>query len=142
MTSAPHFVAFDKGKLTLETQVSSVLEPELLNSLFVYQDIDYQDRVTVRQLLGHMSGVNDYCERETFDGSTFTGDMVSNPNTTWTPPELLANTRDKQEAVGRPGEKFCYSDTGYILLGLIIEEVYGMPFHQALETCIFEPAHI
>ncbi len=140
MTSTLVFMAIDQGKLTLETPISSVLGHDLLNGLFVYQDTDYQDQVTVRHLLGHMSGVNDYYESETFDGSTFTGDMINNPDTLWTPPELIAYTRDHQKAVGRPGEKFLYSDTGYILLGLIIEEVYGMPFHEALQTYVFDPA--
>ncbi len=140
MTSTLVFMAIDQGKLTLETPISSVLGHDLLNGLFVYQDTDYQDQVTVRHLLGHMSGVNDYYESETFDGSTFTGDMINNPDTLWTPPELIAYTRDHQKAVGRPGEKFLYSDTGYIVLGLIIEEVYGMPFHEALQTYVFDPA--
>ncbi len=140
MTSTLIFMAIEQGKLTLETPISSILGHELLNGLFVYQDTDYQDQVTVRHLLGHMSGVNDYYESETFDGSTFAGDIINNPDTLWTPLELIAYTRNNQKAVGKPGEKFLYSDTGYILLGLIIEEIYDMPFHEALQTYIFDPA--
>lgn len=139
MTSTLIFMTIDQGKLTLETPISSILGHELLNGLFVYQDTDYQDQVTVRHLLGHMSGVNDYYESETFDGSTFAGDIINNPDTLWTPLELIAYTRNNQKAVGKPGEKFLYSDTGYILLGLIIEEIYGMPFHEALQIYIFDP---
>ena len=140
MTSTLIFMAIDQGKLTLETPISSILGHELLDGLFVYQDIDYKDQVTVRHLLGHMSGVNDYYESDTFDGSKFTEDMINNPDTLWTPPELIAYSRDNQKAVGKPGEKFLYSDTGYILLGLIIEEIYGMPYHEALQTYIFDLA--
>jgi D-alanyl-D-alanine carboxypeptidase len=53
---------------------------------------------------------------------------------------LIDFTRNRQNAVARPGEKFFYSDTGYVLLGLIVEAVYKMPFHQALESYIFKPA--
>lgn len=121
MTSTLIFMAIDHGKLTLETPISSILGQDLLNGLFVYQDIDYQEQVTVRHLLGHTSGVNDYYESKTFDGSTFTEDMLNNPDTLWTPQELIAYTRENQKAVGKPGEKFLYSDTGYILLGLIAD---------------------
>lgn len=139
MTSTLIFMAIDQEKLTLDTPISDILGQELLNGLFVYEGSNYQDQVTVRHLLGHTSGVNDYYESESFDGSSFTTDMINNPDTMWTPLELIAYTRDNQKAVGKPGEKFLYSDTGYILLGLIIEEVYGMPYHEALQTYIFDP---
>ena len=66
--------------------------------------------------------------------------MINNPDTFWTPEMLLDYTRNRQRAVAKPGEKFFYSDTGYVLLGLIVEAVFGMPFHQALETYLFQPA--
>lgn len=53
---------------------------------------------------------------------------------------MLDYTRNRQRAIARPGEKFFYSDTGYILLGLIVEAVFRMPFHQALGTHIFTPS--
>jgi D-alanyl-D-alanine carboxypeptidase len=42
-------------------------------------------------------------------------------------------------AIGAPGEKFSYSDTGYILLGLLAEKLYGQPFYQILNEQIFNP---
>lgn len=140
MTSTLIFMAIDQGKITLDTPINNILKHELLNGLFVYQGKDYQDQVTIKHLLGHTSGVNDYYESDTFDGSTFTGNMINNPDTFWTPLEVIAYTRENQKAIGKPGEKFLYSDTGYILLGLIIEEIYGMQFHEALQTYIFDPA--
>ena len=108
MTSTLIFMAIDQGKLALNTPISSILGHELLNGLFVYQDTDYQDQVTVRHLLGHMSGVNDYYESETFDGSTFTGDMINNPNTLWTPPELIA--QKMLSVIGRPKTPKAFMD--------------------------------
>ena len=84
--------------------------------------------------------MNDYFGSKTFDGSSFTEDMIRNPDTFWTPDMMLDFTRIRQKALSRPGEKFFYSDTGYILLGLVIEEVFKMPFYQALETYLFKPA--
>ncbi len=140
MTATLIFMAIEQGKLSLETKVNRILEQDMLDGLFVVEDADYQDEVTVGHLLGHTSGVNDYFESKTFDGSSFTEGMINNPDTFWTPDALLKFTRDGQKAIGKPGEAFFYSDTGYVLLGLIVEAVFGMPFHQALELFLLQPA--
>jgi D-alanyl-D-alanine carboxypeptidase len=140
MTSTLVFIAIEQGKLKLDTRVKSVLEQGVLDSLFVFEGTDYQEEITIKQLLGHMSGVNDYFESRTFDGSLFIDDAVKNPETFWKPADLLDFTRNRQEAVARPDGKFFYSDTGYILLGLIIETVFDMPFHQVLDKFIFKPS--
>ncbi len=140
MTAALIFMAIEQGKLSLETRVDNILEKETVDGLFVFENTDYRSEVTVRHLLGHTSGVNDYFESKTFDGSSFSDDMINNPDTFWTPEMLLDYTRNRQRAIAKPGEKFFYSDTGYVLLGLIVEAVFGMPFHQALETYLFQPA--
>lgn len=140
MTVTLIFMAIEQEKLTLETRINSILGPEKLDGLFVFDNTDYQGEVTIRHLLGHTSGINDYFESKAFDGSSFADDMINNPDTFWTPEKLLDYTRNKQRAIAKPGEKFFYSDTGYVLLGLIVEAVFGMPFHQALETYLFQPA--
>lgn len=140
MTATLIFMAIEQEKLGLETKVNRILDQKTLDKLFVFKDTDYQGEVTVKHLLGHTSGVNDYFESKTFDGSTFTDDMLNNPDTFWTPEKLLNYTRERQRAIARPGDKFLYSDTGYILLGLIVEAAFGMPFHRALESYLFQPA--
>ncbi len=52
---------------------------------------------------------------------------------------LVDFTRNYQYAVGKPAESYHYSDTGYILLGLIIEQVSGKSFDEYLHEKIFEP---
>lgn len=140
MTATLIFMAIEQGKLKADTQVKTILESGVLDKLFVFNGIDFQEDITVKHLLAHISGVNDYFESKTFDGSVFTDEVLRNPDTFWKPADLLDYTRNRQKAIARPGEKFLYSDTGYILLGLIIEAVFGMPFHQALETYIFGPS--
>lgn len=140
MTATLIFIAIEQGKLTLDTKVKKILKERMLDKLFVFKNKDYQGEVTIRQLLGHTSGINDYFESKTFDGSRFTDDMLKNPDTFWTPEMLIDYTRKGQKAVGKPGEKFLYSDTGYVLLGLIVEALFEMPFHQALENYLFKPA--
>jgi len=140
MTSTLIFMAIEQGKLSLDAKVAGILKIGMLDKLFVFEDVDHQGEVTIRQLLGHTSGVNDYFGSKTFDGSSFTEEMIRNPDTFWTPDMMLDYTRENQKALSRPGEKFFYSDTGYVLLGLVIEEVFTMPFHQALETYLFKTA--
>ncbi len=65
--------------------------------------------------------------------------MVENPDHMWKPEELVAFSRDKQVSVGKPGEKMHYSDTGYVLLGLIIETVTGQTYHEQLHSGILQP---
>ena len=139
MTATLVFIAIEQGKLTLETRVKNILTPRILDKLFLYDEHDFQEEITIRDLLGHVSGVNDYFESKTFDGSLFVDDLIRNPDKFWKPEELLDYTRNRQQTRARPREKFFYSDTGYVLLGRIIEAVYGVPFHQALETYIFSP---
>jgi len=139
MTATLVFMAIEQGKLALDTRVKNILTPGMLDKLFLYDGHDLQEEITIKHLLGHLSGINDYFESKTFDGSIFTDDIVRNPDTFWKPADLQDYTRNRQKAIARPGEKFFYSDTGYVLLGLIVESIFAMPFHQALETFVFSP---
>lgn len=139
MTAVLIFKAIEQGKFELDTVVKSILKQSNLDGLFVSKGRDFQEKISVRHLLGHMSGINDYFESKTFDGSVFTDEIIRHPDTFWTPQALLDYTRKRQMAIAEPGKEFFYSDTGYILLGLIIEEAFGMPFHQVLDTYIFTP---
>ena len=139
MTATLLFMAIEQGKLTLDTRIKSILTPGMLDKLFLYDGHDFQEEITIKHLLGHLSGINDYFESTTFDGSLFTEDLVRNPDIFWKPAELLDYTRNRQKAISRAGDKFFYSDTGYVLLGLIVESIFDIPFHQALEKYIFSP---
>ena len=129
----------DQGKISLDDKISAYLDAETLDRLFVYENTDYSDQVTIGQLLNHTSGVADYFDDKAIDSKSITELVVANPETFWTPNDLLDFSRHYQMAVGIPGEKYHYSDTGYILLGLIIENVSGMAFHEMLHQMIFEP---
>ena len=128
-----------KGLLGVKDPIKKHLPPEVLERLFEYQGQDYSGQVTIEQLLGHTSGIADYFEGATTDGKSFSAEILTNPGFHWTPEKLLTYTRDHQRAVGIPGEVFNYSDTGYILLGLIIEKVTGKSFAQNLVETFFLP---
>lgn len=133
------FMLAERGVIALDDPIAHYLPPAQLDGLFRFQGVDYAGKVTVRHLLAHTSGVADYFEDPVTTGIPFVQDVIRNPDTFWTPDMLLDFSRQRQQPVGAPGARFHYSDTGYILLGKLIEAVTGQPFHTNLHEHIFTP---
>jgi CubicO group peptidase (beta-lactamase class C family) len=89
---------------------------------------------TVRQLLNHVSGIQSYTAVPGF----MTEANISRPFTT---AELIAVTRDLP-SVSPPGQAWTYNNSGYVLLGAIIESVTGKPWHQAVVERISRPLRL
>jgi D-alanyl-D-alanine carboxypeptidase len=132
-------MAIEEGKISLDTRVFDLFNEGKLNDLFYYKNVDYQKEVTIEQLLGHTSGVNDYFEGKTSNHPKFMNTLISQKDHIYTPDELLDFTKKYQKAVGKPGQKFLYSDTGYLLLGFILEKIYDETYASLLKTRIYEP---
>jgi D-alanyl-D-alanine carboxypeptidase len=92
------------------------------------------ERITVRQLLNHTSGLPEYMN------NGFVGRVRRQPERVYAPQELVAEalTRPRQFAPGAPG-RWAYANTNYILLGLIIEAVTRNSLEFELQQRIFEP---
>jgi len=133
------FQLIQAGKFTLQDKVHKYLSKEILDGLFVYNGKDYSEEVTIEQLLSHTSGIADYEKKE---ANSLMLTLLKEPEHFWTPLEILEYTRKNQKAVGKPNEKFYYSDTGYILLGLLIEKITGKSFEENLSNQIFKPLGI
>jgi len=89
--------------------------------------------ITIRMLLGMQSGIPDYLVSEAFMmAAVFTPDILT------TPKVLLDFVKDT-ELLFEPGTDSLYTNTNYILVGLVIENVTGLPAHDALEQWILEP---
>ena len=89
---------------------------------------------TVRQLLDHTSGIQDYTE--------IPGWMVeANTAKAYTTPALIAVFKD-QPASFKPGEHWAYDNSGYVLVGAIIEKVTGKPWDEAVAEAITRPLHL
>ncbi|WP_196795246.1 serine hydrolase [Porphyrobacter sp. AAP82] len=86
---------------------------------------------TVRQLLQHTSGIQSYTEMPGLMNPVAT----AIPRTTET---LVAVFRDAP-AVSKPGEVWNYNNSGYVLLGAIIEKVTGKAWHEAIEERVTRP---
>jgi D-alanyl-D-alanine carboxypeptidase len=132
-------MAIEEQKINLDTNISTLIEAQWLTDLFVYKGVDYQNEVTIEHLLSHTSGVNDYFEGKTKNHPSFISDVMSDKTHLYTPYELLDFTKKHQTAVSAPGKRFLYSDTGYVLLGLILEKLYDQSYAKVLRDQIIDP---
>jgi D-alanyl-D-alanine carboxypeptidase len=138
-TSTLLFILIERGLISLSDLVVNYLPDSQLKTLFFFDGVDYSNQVTIKDLMAHTSGVADYFEDPVTNGIPFLEDVTRNSNTFFTPDMLLDFSRYSQKAVGKPGTAFHYSDTGYILLGNIIEKVTAKPFHANLHEEFFAP---
>ena len=88
-------------------------------------------RITIRQLLTHTSGLYDYTASPTFNRLA-----VEEPGHRWSRTEQLQVAMNEGEPLGEPGAVFQYSDTGYILLGEILEHTTGLSMPEAVRTLV------
>jgi CubicO group peptidase (beta-lactamase class C family) len=110
-----------QGKLKLDVPISTYLP-------------DYPKKngevITIHHLLSHTSGTPNYTSYP-----NFFKDVSRDP---YTPTEFLKFFADSTLQF-KPGEKFSYSNSGYFLLGVIIEKVTGKPYEQVLQENILTP---
>jgi len=112
----------EEGQLGLDEPVAK-WSPELPNA----------EAITVRHLLNHTSGIPDIIPRVMMRSIM--------PWTTWELKELAAMGA-KNELLFAPGSDFAYSNTNYILLGMIAEEVSGRTFDELLHEQILDPLNL
>jgi D-alanyl-D-alanine carboxypeptidase len=96
--------------------------------------LPYGDQVTIRQLLNHTSGVPDNSLEPLVRLYTF----PHGRSRAWTPRELVALIAD-QPPDFPPGTAWSYSNTGYVLAGMIVEAATGRRLGQELARRIFRP---
>jgi D-alanyl-D-alanine carboxypeptidase len=115
----------DEGALGLEDSLASLL-PDVAK-------IPNTGLITVRHLMGMRSGIFDYLKDESFFPR-----VLAEPTRPWTPEELIALAA-RHDPDFAPGEDIAYSNSGYILLGLIVERLSNQPIGVALERRLFAP---
>ena len=124
------------GAVRVETPVVDVLPPGRRPATLLPE-------VTVHHLLCHTSGIADYCEEDE-DSPAYLEDYGS----LWEriPSYSIERPADFLPLFGdlppyrRPGTQFQYCNAGYIVLGLIIEELSGRPFTDVVQERVFDRA--
>lgn len=125
-------------EVTLDSRVDEVLPSRMVKGL-VYPGATPP---SILQLLRHEGGVPDYYEDEGWRRNGLVRVIAADPQRVWTPDALLDATRERKRPKTRPGERFLYSDTGYVLLGKIIEAVTGKTYHRVVTERIIEPLNL
>jgi D-alanyl-D-alanine carboxypeptidase len=120
----------EEGKLSLDDKISDYLHGDMIDK------IENADKATIRQLLQHSSGIYNYIQNLQFQTAS-----LNNLIKEWTADELLKYAFN-QKAYFQPDEDLKYSNTNYILLGLLIEEIEGKPFYKVFEEKIFIPLNL
>jgi D-alanyl-D-alanine carboxypeptidase len=107
----------EKGILNLEDPISKHLSPN--HAAILSQDYNL-DQITIRQILRHLAGFFDHTHAPEFFEI-----VLQTPDHEWTRTEQLRMCVEKGEPIGPPGAQFSYSDTGYVILGELIETYTG-----------------
>jgi CubicO group peptidase (beta-lactamase class C family) len=131
---------FQIGSITKQFTAAIILKLLEQNKLSLQDSLtkyipDYPngDKITIEHLLTHTAGVYNY-----------TNDAVFMVNETTHPinRDSLINRFKYKPLDFQPGEKFSYSNSGYILLGYIIEKITGQSYFQVVRQRIFQPLHM
>jgi D-alanyl-D-alanine carboxypeptidase len=111
----------EQGKLSLDDKVKRW-----------FPDVSRAGDISVRQLLSMTSGYQDYWPQ----------DYVMPPMLLPTTALAIVNEWATKPLDFEPGTKWQYSNTNYVIAGLIVEKVSGMPIAQFLRQHIFAPLHM
>lgn len=117
-----------EGKLKLDEKVATYL-----SNYDWYSRIPNASSITVRQIMNHTSGVMRYEFKP-----DFINDLNAKPDKVWKPEELLNYVLD-EKASFPAGEGWEYSDTNYILLGMIVELLTGKKYYALVNEKILGP---
>lgn len=126
-TAAAVLKLAEESKLDLDDKISSYLQGDVINK------IENADKSTIRQLLQHSSGIYNYIQNLKFQTESL-NDFIRE----WKPNNLLEYAYN-QKSYFQPGEDVRYSNTGYIMLGMLIEKIEGKPFYKVFEEKLFIP---
>ncbi|KPU51042.1 serine hydrolase domain-containing protein [Bacillus wiedmannii] len=88
------------------------------------------NQITIRQILNHTSGIADYIKSQDFD--------IKDTKKAYTAEELV-KMGVSLPPDSAPGKGWSYSNTGYVLLGMLIEKVTGNSYAEEVENRIIEP---
>lgn len=98
---------------------------------------EYGRSITIRNLLNHTSGLPDY--EELMDQASSGKDPLWTENHQIRDEEVLALLKAQKSGEFVPGTKWSYSNSGYVVLGLVVAHVSGKPFDEFLHDRIFGP---
>ena len=131
----------EEGVLNLEDNYLDCIKyssRKLFEKLILVESVNYSNSITIKNLLQHRSGIRDYYA----DDSRFLDYILNFPDYQWDWKTIMHKYfeyRLNERGVFQPGEDFYYSDTNYLLLAVLIEDLTNISFHENLEKRILNP---
>ncbi len=121
----------DKGKLSLEDKVFEILPDDFPNM---------DSGITVRQLLNHTSGIYDYFDEDVIEDFAQLFDKV--PFHKILGPKDMLPMLVEGKAYFKPGETFKYCNSGFVILGMLIEVISGLYYGDYIQKEVCEPLNL
>lgn len=143
-TAAIIFQLMEEGAFNLSDRLVDLVDIDtkaFLEGLLVVNQVDYTNLISIQNLLAHTSGLNDYFS----DDDRFFEHVTQHPIQSWNWKKVMGKYFEfklNERASFKPGEGFHYSDTNYLLLAVLIEEVCKAPLHVVLENRILKPLQL
>lgn len=119
----------EMGQLSLSDPISQYISPAHV-ALLKKGGYD-ASKITIRHCLNHTSGLADYAINQNYIDK-----VKANPKHRWTRTEQIEGAMTWAKPIGQAGDKYTYCDTGYILLGEIIEQLSGLSLGEAFRQLI------
>ena len=121
----------EQGALKLDDTLSVILSSYELGSI--------NPTISVKQLLTHTSGMGDYIDEDNEDIEALLQHLYDTyPPHLWTSMDYYLQMSKTLPAKFIPGERYAYSNSGYVMLGLVIEAVSGQSYQDYVRTQIIE----
>lgn len=124
--AATYLRLFEQGLAPLDTPIAELIDADY-NTLLT-GDGYATDVITPRHLLMHVSGMAEHVS------GGYLGAVFAEPGRAWSRDEQVAMLVRDADPLGEPGAAFAYSDTGYILIGHIIERLTGASLADTVRT--------
>lgn len=115
---------YEQGRIDLKTPIGKYLRD--------YPNEIVRNSVTVHQLLTHTSGLNNF----------YVNDLDKIKNSDYEEISDFVPLFANDTLLSKPGTKYDYSGTGFVVLGLIIEKVSGENYYDYIKENILEPANM
>ncbi|BFH64412.1 serine hydrolase domain-containing protein [Paenibacillus azoreducens] len=138
-TSVLFAILAEKGLVKFDDPIADYLPPHILKDLHVFKGKDYTYDIQIKHLLSNTSGLPDYFEEKSKQGQAVFKEQLEHPSRLWTAEETILWSNEHLEPHFPPGKGVHYSDTGFNLLGLIIENITSKPYHEVLHEYLFSP---
>lgn len=121
----------EKNLLSFNDYITKYLTNGIIYKLHRYEYTDYTNEIKIKHLINHSSGLFDIFY-------PMLDKLLKDSTFSISPQEIILCGKKYLDSKNKPGENYYFSDTNYIILGLIIEKLLEKPFYEVIKEYIFE----